>query len=195
VAPENRVGADTVQRRGAVPDRFDVVVHVDAFVQDVLLRPHSAPSDRGLKETNLLGKLTDALSSLPRLHIQQLHTRLPVFQDLSLSFDASNEPSDVSSQVPPRPCIVVAGSASWRLQVADDYGHRNSSLMSMNWVAVNIKAANQEHRISKPEYVHVWVSPGCWLNMPQVGADACGIRLFLHLVVMLCSFVRTRSWL
>jgi hypothetical protein len=38
----------------------------------------------------------------------------------------------------------------------------------MNWVAVNVQLANDEHRLSKPEYVHVWISPGRWFNMPQV---------------------------
>ena len=47
----------------------------------------------------MLPRLSDALSSLPRLHIQQLHTRLPVFKNLSLSPDANDD--DVSSQVPP----------------------------------------------------------------------------------------------
>ena len=107
MAAENRFGDDQVQRRGVPLDRFNAAVQCNAFVQDVVLRPHSAPSDRGPKETGLLSKLTDALSSLPRLHIQQLHTRLPVFQDLSPSFLTSNDPSDVSSQVlppPPRCC-------------------------------------------------------------------------------------------
>ena len=38
----------------------------------------------------------------------------------------------------------------------------------MNWVAVNIQYADEEHRISNPEYVHVWIAPGNWFNMPQV---------------------------
>jgi len=53
------------------------------------------------------------------------------------------------------------------LQVADNDGHRNSSMLSMNWVAVDINPANEDHRLSKPEYVHVWISPGRWFNMPQ----------------------------
>ena len=61
----------------------------------------------------------------------------------------------------------------WRLQVADDDGHRNSSLLTMNWVAVNVQPANEEHRLSKPEYVHVWISPGRWFNMPQVPVCFC----------------------
>jgi len=38
----------------------------------------------------------------------------------------------------------------------------------MNWVAVNIQTADADHRISNPEYVHVWIKPGQWFNMPQV---------------------------
>jgi hypothetical protein len=40
-------------------------------------------------------------------------------------------------------------------------------MLSMNWVAIDISPANEDHRLSKPEYVHVWVSPGRWFNMPQ----------------------------
>jgi hypothetical protein len=60
-----------------------------------------------------------------------------------------------------------------RFQVADDDGHRNSSLLTMNWVAVNVQPANEDHRLSKPEYVHVWISPGRWFNMPQVPVCFC----------------------
>ena len=72
--------------------------------EEIAQRPRSAPSDSGLKEGGggaELPRLSDALSSLPRLHIQQLHTRLPVFKNLSLSPDANDD--DVSSQVPPPP--------------------------------------------------------------------------------------------
>ena len=73
-------------------------------------------------------------------------------------------------------------------QVADDEGHRNSSMLSMNWVAVNIQTANEEHRISKPEYVHVWVSPGRWFNMPQVclSARAC-LAVWVLDVCIICA--------
>lgn len=64
--------------------------------------------------------------------------------------------------------------------------------MSMNWVAVNIQTANEEHRISKPEYVHVWVSPGCWFNMPQVRAWPLLCLAPVSCVrVLLCAFART----
>lgn len=67
------------------------------------MRPHSAPIDGGYKGNGSEGKtahrMSEAISSLPRLHIQQLHTRLPVFREISLSPDASYDATDVSSQV------------------------------------------------------------------------------------------------
>ena len=74
--------------------------------------------------------------------------------------------------------------------------------MSMNWVAVNIQTANEEHRISKPEYVHVWVSPGCWFNMPQVRAwpllclasVSCFVRLRARWFERLC-LCECSSWI
>jgi hypothetical protein len=83
------------------------------YLQDVSVRPHSAPIDGGYKGNGSEGKtaqrMSEAISSLPRLHIQQLHTRLPVFREISLSPDASYDATDVSSQVSsmrsfPYPC-------------------------------------------------------------------------------------------
>ncbi len=82
----------------------------NALMQN-MLRPHSAPIDTGFKGNASDGRptlrMSDAISSLPRLHIQQLHTRLPVFRDISLSPDAIYDATDVSSQVSPHVFLLV----------------------------------------------------------------------------------------
>jgi len=89
--------------------------------EELLQRPYSAPLDGGLKKegSGLLHRLSDALSSLPRLHIQQLHNRLPVFRQLSPDANAD----DVSSQVPPPPApsaapLICHVPLSFRLRTA-----------------------------------------------------------------------------
>jgi hypothetical protein len=150
---------------------------LDVF-QEMLVRPHSAPFDGcHAKDNDFIGglpaRLSDALSSLPRLHIQQLHSRLPVFRDIPLTPDASSRLSEVTSQV-----HSFLSALCWQLhrphcsqfQVANDDDERHGSVPGMSWLATDIQPADEEHRLSKPEYVHVWVSPGRWFNMPQVCA-------------------------
>jgi hypothetical protein len=100
-----------------------------------LLRPRSAPIDTGFKgnasEDRPTLRMSDVISSLPRLHIKQLHTRLPVFRDISLSLDAINDATDVSSQVLPRvsppPLSSRLTCSICRLQMTTDTGAARSS--------------------------------------------------------------------
>ncbi len=163
------------------------------------MRPRSAPifTDAAFKANGPEGRpglrISDAISSLPRLHIQQLHTRLPVFREISLSPEAGYDATDLSSQVPLVAFYLFLEINLQHLQLADDDGHRSSSLLGMNWVAVNVQLANEEHRLSKPEYVHVWVSPGLWFNMPQVCDGVClCLCLWMCLCVFLCACLLDR---
>ena len=93
--------------------------------EELLQRPYSAPLDGGLKKegSGLLHRLSDALSSLPRLHIQQLHNRLPVFRQLSPDANADDVSSQVPPPLPPRLLLLICHvPLSFRLRTATATG-------------------------------------------------------------------------